>query len=276
MIRVCLAIFLIALAACASPPREDGWRLVVLGVAQDGGVPHIGCTKPPCSTGRVEKVACLGLVGPDGAYLFDATPDLPAQLRALTGGPAPDAIFLTHAHIGHYTGLMYLGKEALGARGVKAYGTHRMATFLGDNEPWARLVEDERIDLRIVGGPVTLPGGVRVTAVPVPHRGELTDTVGWLIEGPRAKALFIPDADRWPENIRELVDGVDYAFLDGTFSPADELPHRDVTKIPHPMIPDTRERLRGARAKVWFIHLNHSNPAFDDPDVAREGMTFPM
>lgn len=276
MTRGISALLLAALAACAAPPPDDGWRLSVLGVAQDGGVPHIGCTKPPCSTGRVEKVACLGLAGPGGTYLFDATPDLPAQLRALTGGPAPDGIFLTHAHIGHYSGLMYLGKEALGARAVPVYATPRMAAFLAANEPWKTLVTDGRIDLRTIDGPVTLPGGVTVTAVPVPHRDELSDTVGYFIEGPRARAIFVPDADRWPDGFRELIDGVDHAFLDGTFSSADELPHRDVTKIPHPLIPDTRERLRGVRAKVWFIHLNHSNPAFGEDDVVREGMKFPM
>lgn len=60
------------------------------------------------------------------SYLFEATPDLPAQLRRLRvdepdAAPAladdiPDGVFLTHAHIGHYTGLMYFGKEAMGPR----------------------------------------------------------------------------------------------------------------------------------------------------------------
>ena len=105
-------------AACDGGARAqaDAWALVVLGIAQDGGIPHLGCQQERCvrardGRGSVEKVASLGLVNraTGAAYLFDATPDFPAQVHALTGGAAPDGIFLTHAHIGHYTGLIYLG-----------------------------------------------------------------------------------------------------------------------------------------------------------------------
>ncbi len=266
-----------------------GWTLVVLGIAQDGGIPHLGCRQPICEDARagrrpVEKVASLGLVNKDtgAAYLFDATPDFRAQVQALTGGRAPDGIFLTHAHIGHYTGLMYLGKESIAARGVPVYGTHRMADFLAANGPWSLLVKDGNIAVRTIepGSAVALAGGVKVTAIVVPHRDEFTDTVGYLIEGPRAKALFVPDADRWDrwtQPIRALVDRVDLAFLDGTFASPAEVGGRNITEIPHPMIPATRELLRGTRARVWFIHLNHTNEELiTGKDVAREGMVFPM
>jgi pyrroloquinoline quinone biosynthesis protein B len=268
-------------------PSAPGWKLVVLGTAQDGGMPHLGCNEPPCSEVRAgrrpaEKVSCLGLVNAVAglAYLFDATPDLPAQVHALTGGRLPDGIFLTHAHIGHYTGLMYLGKEARAARGVPVYGTERMAAFLGANAPWSLLVKDGNIDLHIVrpNHPVNLAGGIRVSSFVVPHRDEFTDTVGYLIEGPRARAIFIPDTDRWEKaslDIRALADRVDLAFLDGTFASPAEVGGRDISQIPHPMIPATRALLRGVRARVYFIHLNHTNPErFTGKDIAREGMTF--
>ena len=125
-----------------------------------------------------------------------------------------------------------------------------------------------------------LEADLRVTAFVVPHRDEFTDTVGYLIEGPRARAVFIPDIDRWERwdrSIRELANQVDLAFLDGTFSSVDEVRGRRIEEIPHPMVPETRELLKGARAKLWFIHLNHTNPALDDAvDVAREGMEFPL
>jgi pyrroloquinoline quinone biosynthesis protein B len=267
----------------------DGWKLVVLGIVQDGGLPHIGCQRPPCSDARAglraaEKVSCLGLVNREtgAAYLFDATPDMPAQMQALTGGRVPDGIFLTHAHIGHYTGLMYLGKEALAARGVPVYGTRRMGEFLTANGPWSLLVKDGNIDLRALepDRPLLLPGGVTVTAFTVPHRDEFTDTVGFRIEGPRAKALYVPDADRWekwPRSIRDLADGVDLAFLDGTFASPREVASRDPATIPHPIMSATRDLLRGTRARVWFIHLNHTNPELlNGKDVAREGMEFGM
>jgi len=282
---------LLLLIGCAAPavaPEQTGWTLVVLGIAQDGGMPHLGCRRAPCAEARagrrrVEKVAAIGLLnaGTGAAYLIDATPDFPAQVHALTGGRAPDGVFLTHAHIGHYTGLMYLGKETMAARGVPVYCTARMAGFLRSNGPWSLLVQDGHIALREVEAdrPVDL-GGARVTAIRVPHRDEFSDTVGYLITGPRAAALYIPDIDRWEKwdkDIGALADQVDVLLLDGTFGSADELPHRDISRVPHPLMQDTRDRVRGRRARLWFIHLNHSNPALlGAPDVAREGMTFPL
>ncbi|MCY4662974.1 MAG: MBL fold metallo-hydrolase [Acidobacteria bacterium] len=279
------------IVAHAMPPTAQdpgpGWTLTVLGIAQDGGMPHLGCQRHFCADARAgrrpaERVSSLGLVHePSGrAYLFDATPDMPAQLDALTGGAAPDGIFLTHGHIGHYTGLVFLGKEVLAADGVTVYGTRRMADFLTSNGPWSLLVSDGHIALDVVAPdePLALGDGLRVTAFTVPHRDEFTDTVGYRIDGPRASALFIPDVDRWDRwdrDIRALVDDVDLAFLDGTFSSADEIAGRSFDEIRHPLIPDTRRRLAGTGADVWFIHLNHSNPALAGaPDVAREGMAF--
>ena len=275
-----------------SPTAQDtgsGWALTVLGIAQDGGIPHLGCRRHLCADARAgrrpaEKVSSLGLVHrPSGrAYLFDATPDMPAQLDALTGGAAPDGIFLTHGHIGHYTGLMFLGKEALAADRVPVHATRRMADYLSANGPWSLLVADGHIALTVVAPDeaLTLGGGLRVTPFTVPHRDEFTDTVGYRIDGPRASALFIPDIDRWDRwdrDIRALVDEVDLAFLDGTFSSADEIAGRSFDEIRHPLMPDTRRRLAGVRAEVWFIHLNHSNPALAGaPDVAREGMAFEL
>jgi pyrroloquinoline quinone biosynthesis protein B len=266
---------------------DEGWRVIVLGVAQDGGIPQMGCQRPVCEdvrSGRRSRarVSSLGLVnGSRGAaYLFDATPDFPSQVEALTGGRVPDGIFLTHAHIGHYTGLMYLGREVVNARGVPVYATGRMAAFLRSNGPWSQLVSLDNIALRTIlyDVPVTLDGGITVTPFRVPHRDEYSDTVGYRLEGPRRSGLFIPDIDRWEtwdRDIRVLANAVDYAWLDGTFASPSEL-NRPIEEIPHPMMARTRELLKDTRAALWFIHLNNSNAELDAPDVAREGMTFPL
>jgi pyrroloquinoline quinone biosynthesis protein B len=283
-------IFGLLLATPVSAQTPTGaWELVVLGIAQDGGMPHAGCTKSPCADvyqGKraAEKVSCLGLVNRalGLAYMIDATPDFPAQLHALTGGKAPDGIFLTHAHIGHYTGLMYLGKEAMAAKGVAVYGTERMNAFLKSNGPWSLLVENGYISQRLLTPDVAveLPGGLRVTPMLVPHRDEFTDTVGFLIEGPNAKALFIPDIDKWEKwnrSLRELAEDVDYVLVDGTFASMEELPGRDISQVPHPLMSETRALLEGMLSKLRFIHLNHSNPAIvGGKDVAREGMSFAL
>lgn len=278
------------MVAPASPQKAaNGWQLVVLGIAQDAGMPHPGCTKAPCSDARAgkrkaEKVSCVGLVNRELglAYMIDATPDFPAQLHELTEGKAPDGIFLTHAHIGHYTGLMYLGKESMAAKSVPVYGTARMTSFLKDNGPWSLLVDNNYIELRTMtpDQAIELAGGLRVTPMVVPHRDEFTDTVGFLIEGPRAKALFIPDIDKWEKwnrSLRELANQVDILLLDGTFGSMDELPNRNIADVPHPLMSETRQQVEGTRATLWFIHVNHSNPAIvDGKDVVREGTIFDL
>jgi pyrroloquinoline quinone biosynthesis protein B len=261
---------------------------VVFGVAQDAGIPHLGCEQPLCQSirhgkRRAERVASIGFVNRalQKAFLIDATPDFVSQVHDLTGGPVPDGILLTHAHIGHYTGLMYLGRESIDATGVPVFGTDRMRAYLGANAPWSLLVSRKNIDLRPLplDQPQEISPGVRVTAFAVPHRDEFTDTVGFLIEGPRKKALYIPDIDQWQKwerSIRELVDRVDLAFLDGTFASPGEIPGRSIEDIPHPMMSVTRNLLRGTKASVWFIHINHTNTQIDAHDVVKDRQRFPM
>jgi pyrroloquinoline quinone biosynthesis protein B len=290
-----LAAAAAALAAIATPAARQGavptpgeWKLVVLGIAQDAGIPQLGCNQELCRSIREgrrkpERVASLGLVNASlgKAYLFDATPDFVSQVHSLTGGRLPNAIFLTHGHIGHYTGLMYLGRESVDAQHVPVFGTAMMAAFLATNGPWSLLVSRGNIDVQTLEPdvPMSLGDGISVTAFTVPHRDEFTDTVGYLIAGPHKKALFIPDIDQWQKwsrSIREVASTVDIAFLDGTFASADEIPGRSTADIPHPLMPATRELLKGLSAEIWFIHINHTNREIDAPDVARDGQTYVM
>jgi len=262
-------------------------RAVVLGIAQDGGMPHIGCAQAACvearrDPARRERVASLGLIDDtaDRRFLIDATPDLPSQVDSLNAGRTPsdprrpvDGILLTHAHVGHYAGLMYLGREALGAHAVPVYATARMAAFLRDNAPWLLLVAQANIEIRTLepGREVALTPALRVTARAVPHRDELSDTVAFVVRGPRGSLLYLPDIDKWERWDRPLEDelaAVDLAFIDGTFSAADEIPGRSLAEIPHPLVGETVARLRSRpqlASRVWFIHLNHTNRLLWDP-----------
>lgn len=264
------------------------WEIVVLGVAQDAGIPHLGCDKGVCADIRAgkrpaEKVSCLGLrnTATGDAYLFDATPDIRAQLIVLNGGKPPKGVFLTHAHMGHYTGLLYFGRESVDWKVVPIYGSSRMGKYLASNDPWKFILERNLAFRELTPDKaVDLPGGVKVTGFTVPHRDEFTDTLGFKIEGPERTALFIPDIDRWEKwdrDIREVSKGVDLLFVDGTFSTPEEIGARDITQIPHPMMPHTRELLKGGSGELWFIHLNHTNEALGrDTDVVREGQKFPL
>lgn len=262
--------------------------LVVLGTAQDGGVPQAGsfsdpgCAQPPLLR---RLVACLGLVDPASQqrWMFDCTPDFPEQLRRL-GVSAMSGVFLTHAHIGHYTGLMYFGREAMGTRDVPVYVMPRMKRFLESNAPWEQLVRNRNIELRPLhhGQSLNLSNGLAVTPLLVPHRDEYSETVGYRIGGPRRSVLFIPDIDAWEKwdamgtQIEHALRDVDVAYLDGTFFSAEELPARDMSAVPHPPITHTMHRLSSLpaseRVKVRFIHLNHTNPALKRDSDARRAI----
>lgn len=278
----------LATGTLAIGQTASDWQLVVLGIAQDAGIPQLGCEQELCRSIRAgkrkpERVSSLGLVNrrTGRSYLFDATPDMVSQLATLNGGKPPDGVFLTHAHVGHYTGLMYFGRESMDAKAVPVYGTERMAAFLRANGPWSQLVTRNNIAVQVVtpDNAMSIEPDLRVTAFVVPHRDEFTDTVGYRIVRGGRRAVFIPDIDqwsRWSRSIREIVDSVDVAFLDGTFASTGELPGRSTADIPHPLIPATRDLLRGTRADVWFIHLNHTNAQIGAKDVARDGMVIPF
>ena len=198
------AAALLTLALQTSGPEAPGPYAVVLGIAQDGGVPHAGCRQPLCVEARTDPakrrhVASLGLVDPAAGrrFLVDATPDFADQIESLGG--RPDGILLTHAHVGHYLGLAQLGREILGARNVPVYCTPSMAKFLRENKPWSRLVALENIAIREVapGSEVVLTDSLRATPIRVPHRDEDSDTVAWLIRGPSRAILWLPDIDKW-------------------------------------------------------------------------------
>ncbi len=255
--------------------------LVVLGIVQDAGYPQIGCERPDCINAQKDRnarklVVSLGLVDKKAKqkWLFEATPDIGEQLFALNNflpgkSMMPDGIFLTHAHIGHYTGLMYLGREAVGASGIPVFAMPRMETFLTENAPWSQLVSLKNIELRQMKDeePISLSSNLKVTPFIVPHRDEFSETVGFEIAGQNKTAVFIPDIDKWnkwDKDLKELVKRVDYVLIDATFYKNGEIPNRDMSEIPHPFVEESIEILKDLpkqdKAKVIFIHFNHTNP----------------
>ena len=260
----------------------------VLGTAQDGGLPHAGCRCDRCTAARRDpalrrRIACIAVVLADRVILVDATPDLPAQLELLhdvrpdRANPV-DGLFLTHAHLGHYLGLAYLGLEAIDTRHLPVHCTSRMASFLRTNGPWSQLVTRGNIDLQTMTPetPVDLGDDVQVTALPVPHRDEWSDTIALVFRGPNASVLYMPDTDpwsAWTTPVTTQLEGIDVAILDGTFYASDELAGRDQSSVGHPLIADTMTRLQEhvdrGRLRVLFTHMNHTNPALDSTSAAR-------
>lgn len=283
--------FLLALSVAALGQKGNSEPyLIVLGIAQDGGVPQAGTAHPGWENAeRREKVVSLGIVDPRTSerWMIEATPDFRVQLHMLNeqvsgeSASAPDGIFLTHAHIGHYTGLMFLGHESMGASRVPVYAMPQMASFLSANGPWDQLVRYKNIDLKSLSADSTIQLNERLSLTPflVPHRQEYSEVVGYNIDGPNTSVLFIPDIDSWEEwdawgvSIVEKIKEVDAAFLDATFFADGEIPGRDMSGFPHPFIRHSMERFKGLdkehKAKVHFIHLNHTNPALVPGSEAR-------
>lgn len=267
--------------------------VLVLGIAQDGGYPQAACRKPCCEPAwrdsRLRRLATsLAIVDPQSGerWLIEATPDLREQVRLLDdlAGPASSpgrtglsGIFVTHAHIGHYAGLQTLGREAIGDDAVPVYAMPRMQAFLRFGGPWSLLVDERYIDLRALkhNEPVQLNRRITITPFLVPHRDEFSETVGFRIQGPARSILFIPDIDKWERWESPIEDEVlkhDIAFLDGTFFANGEIPGRDISEIPHPFIEESMSRFGSLtaqqRARIRFIHLNHTNPAIDTTSPA--------
>ncbi len=290
--------------------------LRVLGIAQDGGLPHAACTCEHCDAARNDParrhfVASLGLVIPTDSqnhvYLIDATVDVREQLDLLADVRNPKrggvdrapltGIFLTHAHMGHYTGLMFLGFEAVHSSGLPVYATDRMADFLRDNQPWRQLVTLKNIALQELtpGVAVLLAEGIQVEPLLVPHRDELSDTVGYIVRGER-NVLYVPDTNGWhlwTTPVEQVIDDadIDVALIDASFYSLEELPGRNLDNVPHPLVGQSMDRLQDnvdRGLEVVFIHLNHSNPALDPDSAARaeiesrgfqlgtEGMEIPL
>jgi pyrroloquinoline quinone biosynthesis protein B len=272
-----------------STPELSETFLVVLGTIQDAGSPHIACEKKCCSNlfekaDPLRKVVSLGIIDSqnDKTYLFEATPDITSQakmLKKLAGSSKelPDGIFITHAHIGHYTGLIYLGKEATNASQVPVYTMPRLKNYLEENGPWSQLVHTQNILLHSLENEtkINLTSNLKVTPFIVPHRDEYSETVGYKIEGPNKSVLFIPDIDKWEKwdtSIIEAVSKVDYAFIDATFYDGDEINTRDISQIPHPFIIESMAIFKNLssqeKKKIHFIHFNHTNPVINPKSKA--------
>ncbi len=256
--------------------------ILILGTIQDGGSPHISCNRN-CCRGLTEyqknnrKRTSLALIFPTlkKYFLFEATPDITNQMNQveIKSGSFIEGVFITHAHIGHYSGLMFFGREAMGAKNIKVYAMPRLQNFLKDNGPWNQLIDQKNIVIKNLENRklIELFKNVKILPFKVPHRDEFSETVGYKIIGPNKTLLFIPDIDKWTKweiNIVEIIKEVDYALIDATFYDESEINYRSISEIPHPFVIESMEMLKkispNDRNKIHFIHMNHTNPLLNN------------
>ena len=291
------SLALLLMAPCAA---AEGVFIEVLGIAQDAGYPQVNCYQPHCMRAwedpqLARDASSIALIDQQSGkkYLFDATPDMREQLYALhraapDGDYSLDGVFLTHAHIGHYAGLMHFGREATSSAGIPVYAMPRMKAFLENSGPWDQLVRLENIRLVELADDASVRLGEQLAVTPflVPHRDEYSETVGYRIDGPHKSAVFIPDIDKWEMwdvDIRDLVKAVDYALVDATFFRDGELGGRDMSRIKHPFVSESMDLFDSLsadeKARVIFIHMNHTNPLLvegsaEQKEVERRGYRF--
>jgi pyrroloquinoline quinone biosynthesis protein B len=257
--------------------------IYILGVAQDGGYPHTGCEKQCCTRARNDvskrrNVVSFALVNPATKqwWLFEATPDINEQLHLFSTHAGkeykylPDGIFITHAHIGHYAGLMQLGREVMGTKSIPVYVLPKMKQYLETNGPWSQLVSLHNIVITPLEEDKGFTAAKRISIIPftVPHRDEYSETAGFKILTSKNKYLFIPDIDKWAKWNKQITDevkSVDIALIDATFYDGAELPNRNISEVPHPFVSETMQLFNDepaeTKSKIHFIHFNHTNPA---------------
>lgn len=253
-----------------------------MGNTQDAGVPHIGCEQEFCRKNHNSNenyfATSIAVVDSESTQftLFEASPDITYQLNYISNTIfkrfiLPNNIYITHAHIGHYTGLMYLGRESLGAKGINVRVLPKMSDFLKNNGPWDQLIKLNNIDIEDIAFDKTssIFNNIEITPLQVPHRDEYSETAGYIIKGRNKTALFIPDIDkweRWNKDINEMVKKYDYLLLDATFYDEKEI-NRDINEIPHPLVKETLGLFKNMslkdKSKIYFIHMNHTNMMLD-------------
>ena len=294
---VCVFLTFISLscwgASVTAQENEKGCEVIVLGLAQDAGFPQAGCKKDCCRAAWDDPslkrfASSLAVVDHESGqrWLLDCSPDFREQLHLLdevapveADGIGLSGIFLTHAHVGHYAGLIHLGREAIGADSINVYAMPRMTKFLQSNGPWDQLVKLENISLQPLSEDSTIKLNERISITPiqVPHRDEYSETVGFVVSGPNRKLLYLPDIDkwsRWDQSINDWVERVDLSLLDGTFFANGEIAGRDMSQIPHPFVEESIKQFaelpEEKRQGIRFIHLNHTNPAINPQSRQRE------
>ena len=247
----------------------------VLGTAQDGGYPHAGCKDICCldicdkpSLHRLPSSIAVVDKKNKNFYLFDVTPNIKEQLHFLDKYNCKlDGIFITHAHLGHYIGLLDLGLEIMNTDNIPVYVMPRMKQFILNNEPMAQLIKNNNIQLIALENDCDiLLNNLSITPFEVPHRNELSETVGFRIKNSNKSVIYLPDIDDWDSwsvNLEDIIINNNILFLDGTFYTKNEIKLRDISKIPHPDILDTINRLSNLsldyKKRVYFIHFNHTN-----------------
>ena len=181
--------------------------IYILGTAQDGGYPHFGCREQCCESAwkdlsKQRFPASLALVDMNEKkyWLFDITPEVKDQIHMLDQFNCSLAgVFITHAHVGHYMGLINFGLEIMNTKNIPIYIMPKMKYYIENNSMLNQLIDNKNINLTVLSDNKISSINKVVLVIPfkVPHRNELSETVGFQIVGNKKSIIYLPDIDSW-------------------------------------------------------------------------------
>jgi pyrroloquinoline quinone biosynthesis protein B len=264
--------------------------IVVLGIAQDAGLPHAGCRCARCQAAFADQnlsqfASSIAVIDarqkPARTWIIDATPDIKHQLNlvreALGPHPVrperlqqPDGLFLTHGHMGHVSGLVYLGPEGMAVQAMKVYASTSLIGSLRDTPLWSPLIDNLELIPVVSQRPVELAPGLIITPIPIPHRDETgTDTFAYQIKGETKTLLYVPDIDSWDlwTEARDYLGAADVALVDASFYSLEEI--RGRSSVSHPLVSETLAFFSDIPTRLVLIHINHTNPLLDRDSAER-------
>jgi pyrroloquinoline quinone biosynthesis protein B len=236
----------------------------------------------------------LAVSAGDGHWtLLNASPDLPAQIRAtsalhprdgLRGSPI-HAVVLTGAEIDQISGLLSLRESTPFA----LYATPASHAAVAANAMFGAMSSMARHAVN-PGERFTLAGGIEATLFMVPGKvplyleGEAPEldtesaaNVGIELRREGARMVFVPGTATVTEPMRERFAGADVVLFDGTLFADDEMirtgtGQKTGRRMGHMQIDGDDGSLRaltGLSARRIFIHINNTNPILVDGSAER-------
>lgn len=229
-------------------------RLTILGSGTSHGVPMIGCECAVCRSDdpRDRRTRPSALFEVNGRFiLVDTSPELRLQCLACDVRRV-DALFYTHHHADHVTGLddvrifNYRSGGALPVYGSAATLEHlqNMFRYAFVDDPTYPSAKPQLSPMPITG-PFTL---FDARIIPIPYFHGPLPVLGVRV----GDVAYCPDCNRMPEVSRELLRDLDTLVLDG------------LRRRPHPthfnLEQAVHEAQRIGAARTYLTHIAHELP----------------
>jgi pyrroloquinoline quinone biosynthesis protein B len=274
---------------------------IVLGSAAGGAFPQWNCRCPVCQLAwagdprvKPRTQTSLAVSAANGRWtLINASPDLPAQMRATAAlhprdgvrGSPIDAVVLTGAEIDQIAGLLSLREStpfALHATPASHAAVAANAMFGAMDAMTRRAVNP--------GERFTLAGGIVASLFMVPGKlplylegdapeldTESAANVGIELQSEGGRLVFVPGAAGVTDAMRERFSRADVLLFDGTLFSDDEMIRSGTGKktgrrMGHMPIDGEDGSLRALSeisAQRIFVHINNTNPVLIDGSPER-------